>query len=246
MVLTERTAEKPCRHFRLGQRIRHFGARFVTIAVMITGATSVAIAQSDKVIALKTPQSSANSPGTTNQGTRAPRRHFRLKNPANVSNKQAENIYANLRKSMARGYASSGLKPAKSYQKWQRYNTVPFQSAAHGRRLVNHYANAKAHAYGKYENAGILPVGSIVAKDNITVMDENKIYAGALLLMEKMPSGFNYVSGDWRYTMVMPDGSVFGITNGAGSAKVKFCIGCHLAVEHQDHLHFPPDKYRRP
>jgi len=88
-------------------------------------------------------------------------------------------------------------------------------------------------------------VGSIIAKDSLAVTDDNKILPGPLFLMEKMPAGFNYVSGDWRYTMVMPDGSMFGTTNGVGSDNVKFCIACHLAVEAQDHLYFPPKQYRR-
>jgi Cytochrome P460 len=174
-----------------------------------------------------------------------PRRHFRLPNPAELSNEEAKAIYGNIQEKMARNYASSGVKPARKYQKWQRYNTMPFRSATHGRRFVNHYANPIASAYGKYENAGKLPVGSIIAKDSLAVTDDNKILPGPLFLMEKMPAGFNYVSGDWRYTMVMPDGSMFGTTNGVGSDNVKFCIACHLAVEAQDHLYFPPKQYRR-
>ena len=68
---------------------------------------------------------------------------------------------------------------------------------------------------------------------------------GALFLMEKMPDGFNHASGNWRYTMIMPDGSIFGTTGGVGAKQVQFCISCHLAVEHQDHLFFIPEEYRR-
>jgi len=38
--------------------------------------------------------------------------------------------------------------------------------------------------------------------------------------MEKMPSGFSYVTGDWRYSMIMPDGSLFGETRGANDERV--------------------------
>jgi hypothetical protein len=63
--------------------------------------------------------------------------------------------------------------------------------------------------------------------------------------MEKMPQGFNEKSRDWRYTMIMPDGSVFGVTNGADSRKVQFCITCHQrAGAENDHLYFLPDAYR--
>ncbi len=180
-----------------------------------------------------------------NQDGSAPRRHFRLRNPAELSNREADTIYKNIQGKMARNYASSGVEAAREYQKWQLYNTAPLRSATHGRRFVNHYANPIAKAYGKFEAAGILPVGSIVAKDSFAVTDDKKTLTGPLFLMEKMPKGFNYVSGDWRYTMIMPDGSLFGTTNGVGSNKVKFCISCHLAVEKRDHLYFPPPPFRK-
>lgn len=68
---------------------------------------------------------------------------------------------------------------------------------------------------------------------------------GPLFIMEKMQAGFNAESGDWRYTMIMPDGSVFGTTKGRGAAKMKFCAECHASVgEAQDHLFFLPAEYR--
>ena len=41
-----------------------------------------------------------------------------------------------------------------------------------------------------------------------------------------------------------PDGAFFGETRGEGDERVAFCIGCHLAVEQQDHLFFIPGPYR--
>lgn len=175
---------------------------------------------------------------------RGPRRHFRVKNPASLSDEEAEQIYAGLRRDMARGYRLSQQPGATGYQKWKRYNRTPYPSASHGNRILNNYANEKARAYGRFERAGTLPVGSIIAKDSITVTKEGLAKPGALFVMEKMPDGFNHVSGDWRYTMVMPDGSLFGTTRGEGAGRVKFCITCHLAVERQDHLFYVPGKYR--
>jgi len=64
-------------------------------------------------------------------------------------------------------------------------------------------------------------------------------------VMEKMPQGFNPVSGDWRYTMIMPDGSLFGVTNAEGSDRVEFCVTCHkMAGEQTDHLFYIPERYR--
>jgi hypothetical protein len=62
-------------------------------------------------------------------------------------------------------------------------------------------------------------------------------------IMEKMQAGFYGDSDDWRYTMVMPNGKVFGTTKGEGSAKVEFCIGCHIGAE-IDSMLFLPEDYR--
>jgi hypothetical protein len=59
-----------------------------------------------------------------------------------------------------------------------------------------------------------LPAGSVVAKDSFAVTAAGDVFAGPLFIMEKMSQGFNAASRDWRYTMIMPDGSVFGVTNG--------------------------------
>ncbi len=61
-----------------------------------------------------------------------------------------------------------------------------------------------------------------------------------------MTAAFNGDSGNWRYTMVMPDGKVIGETNGMGSTNVEFCAGCHTAVTgaETDSLFFLPEEYR--
>jgi hypothetical protein len=60
-----------------------------------------------------------------------------------------------------------------------------------------------------------------------------------------MAEGFNEASDDWRYAMIMPDGSLFGVTGGQGSENVQFCAECHAAVaDDQDSLYFLPDEFR--
>lgn len=174
-----------------------------------------------------------------------PRRHFRLKNPAVLSGEDAERLYTELKSDMATRYKLSRQPGAANYQAWKRYNRAPYPSVSHGNRYVSNYGNPAAEAYGRFEQAGKLPIGSVLAKDSMTVSEDGKAMPGALFLMEKMETGFNYVSGDWRYTMIMPDGSLFGTTNGEGDERVKFCISCHLAVEKQDHLFFIPEEYRQ-
>ena len=108
---------------------------------------------------------------------------------------------------------------------------------------MQNYANTTANSYGKYEDAGKLPVGSVVAKDSFVVR-AGKVSAGPLFVMEKMASGFNAASVNWRYSLVMPDGKAIGTTNGKGSKNVEFCYGCHATVEDTDSLFFLPEEYR--
>ncbi len=174
-----------------------------------------------------------------------PRRHFRVRDISEMTPDERQKNYQKIRNALRAGYAASGGKTAQNYQKWPRINTAPYRSATHGRRFVNNYVNSKGAAYAMAEESGTLPVGTIIAKDSFVAAKDGSVMPGPLFLMEKMTQGFNYVSGDWRYTMVMPDGSVFGATKGANAARVEFCIGCHLAREKYDHLFYVPKKYRK-
>ena len=145
---------------------------------------------------------------------------------------------------MQAGYVKSGLDVASFYKDWTRYSRVAYRSETHGNRLVQNYGNVRAENYGKFENAGRMAVGAVIAKDSFTVSANGAVGPGPLFVMEKMVVGFNEDSQDWRYTLVMPDGNVIGTTNGRGSGNVAFCYGCHLANAEYDSLYFLPDEYR--
>jgi hypothetical protein len=131
------------------------------------------------------------------------------------------------------------------YRLWRRYNTVPYRSDQHGERYVNNYSNGIAGDYRLFEAAGNLPTGSILAKDSFAVTANGDVFSGPLFVMEKMSTGFNPESRNWRYVMYMPDGSLFGMTNGEGSERVEFCIACHKEAGHEhDHLFYVPENYR--
>ena len=173
-----------------------------------------------------------------------PRRHFRLRSPAKISVQEAERIYRIALQAMVKGYAQAGIASIADYETWERYNSTPYLSSTHGNHLVNNYANGIARNYGLFEKAGKLPVGSVIAKDSFAVTRSGLILLGPVFVMEKMPPGFNYVSGDWRYTMIRPDGVVLGTTGGQNSERVEYCITCHLFRSNQDHLYFIPKKLR--
>ena len=158
---------------------------------------------------------------------------------------EARNVYDCLVKDLVAAYSKSGLAVTGYYKDWKNYASQPYVSDTHGGRFVNNYANATDANYVKYEAAGRVAVGSMLAKDSFMVTGQGKTAAGPLFLMEKMPAGFKEASGNWRYTMVMPNGQIFGTTNGKNSGKVTFCYECHMAVaEEQDSLMFLPDEYR--
>ena len=135
---------------------------------------------------------------------------------------------------------------ARSYQAWTQVNTAPYVSATHGSRYVNNYPGPEAaEAYRKFEEIGAMPAGGRIAEDSFTVAPDGRVAVGPLFIMEKMAEGFNEGSGDWRYAMIMPDGSLFGVTNGPGSQKVQFCAECHAIVaDDQDSLYFMPEEFR--
>ncbi len=179
-----------------------------------------------------------------------PTRHFKVQAPAELADAEladadALTIYDRIRDDMASVYRGSGIRDAGVYQSWRRYNVAPYRSATHGKRYVNNFANPRAKAYGKFEAAGTLPEGSVLAKDSFEVTTLGDVVTGPLALMEKMQPGFYPESRDWRYTMILPDGSLFGTTKGERSERVEFCAECHRAAgDEDDHLFFMPQTYR--
>lgn len=143
-------------------------------------------------------------------------------------------------------YSDSDLAEAKSFLDWKNFATAPYTSATHGNRFVVNYANSSAEeAYGKYEQIGTMPEGGIIAKPSFMISANGQAQFGPLFLMEKMEKDWRPESRDWRYTMVMPDGTVAGRTQGPKAEAVEFCVGCHAGVaDTQDSLFFIPEDTR--
>jgi hypothetical protein len=143
-------------------------------------------------------------------------------------------------------YSDSGLSESKSFVDWKNFANAPYVSSTHGERfVVNHANNAAEEPYGKYEEIGTMPRGGIIAKPSFTISANGNAELGPLFVMEKMDAGWHPSSKDWRYTMVMPDGTVAGRTHGPKAEAVEFCVGCHAEVaDEQDSLFFIPDEFR--
>lgn len=170
--------------------------------------------------------------------------HIAIEDPAELSKDEANKIYGDLKERMATLYAMSELEEIRDYQSWKIYNDAPYISATHGQRYVNNYANARAINYAILAEGEELPVGSVLAKDSITVTGDGRIFPGAMFGMEKLAEGTSPETADWRYFMVIPDGSIVGDTTGDNPHLMTYCHECHLAVEDRDFTFFVPEEYR--
>ena len=173
-----------------------------------------------------------------------PKAHITIKDPKQLSAGEADAVYRNIIDELSGMYAISNDPTANSYRNWRRFNTGPYLSATHGNRYVNNYANAKAGDYGHSPLGKRAPVGAIYAKDSFTITKDGKLYGGALFLMEKLAYGVSLKTSDWRYWMILPDGSLLGDTRGQNPGAVKFCHTCHKVVAKKDHLYFVPTSHQ--
>lgn len=170
--------------------------------------------------------------------------HIAVENPAALTQEQANQIYQALKQTLADRYAPAKLDLIDNYQSWKRFNSAPYLSATHGQRFVNNYANEHGRDYGQLKPGETYPEGTIFAKDTITVTDQGKNFPGAMFVMEKLPVGKSPQTADWRYVMVIPDGSIFGDTTGDEPELVEYCHACHIAKARQDYVFYVPKAFR--
>lgn len=170
--------------------------------------------------------------------------HVTIENPADLSHSEANKIYDKLSKRLADAFALAGVAEIEDYQSWKRYNSAPYLSATHGQRFVNNFGNSKATDYGKLSKGEAYPEGTVFAKDSITVIDDERTYPGAMFVMEKLAEGAHPETADWRYVMVLPDGTTFGDTTGSKPKLVRYCHACHVSKAADDYVFFVPEDYR--
>ncbi len=172
-----------------------------------------------------------------------PGAHLAIEDPAILKTDEINAVYDKLKERMAGGYALSKLPEIKNYQSWRLYNSEPYISATHGQRYVNNYANKLVTNYGRLKKDEGYPVGAVFAKDTITVTSERKTYPGAMFVMEKLAPGTNPDTADWRYIMVLPDGSMLGDTTGDEPEAVEYCHDCHIQKSQEDYVFYVPEEY---
>lgn len=149
-------------------------------------------------------------------------------------------LYACLEARMATGYAQEGDPVAGAYRGWTVTATRPAVAGPHGNRLLQTFANdIAATEYMKFAEQGVvMPVGSVLAKESITISKKNKTARpGPLFVMTKMDTGSIPETDDWLYAGVQPNGKPM-------TFKQSFCHDCHSAYSDQDSLAYPLEEVR--
>lgn len=181
---------------------------------------------------------------TTFANSITPLEHFKIQDPVRLSGEQANISYSSIIDKMRKSYALADYAAAKQYQRWIRFNKTPYLSAGHGNRYLNNYGNQIAHDYLSLQAGQQMPTGAILAKDSFTAKKDQAPLPGALFLMEKLSNGTRPDYGDWRYIMVLPNGSVLGDSEGANPQAMQFCHSCHVSARSTDYLFLIPAENR--
>ena len=186
----------------------------------------------------------ARSGGSGDAGLR-PTGHLRIEKPAEISPELARSIYTKIIDELTGFYAMSREPAAIGYRRWRIYNSAPYLSATHGNRYVNNYGNAKARDYDRMGSGHKMPAGAILAKDSFTVTAEGEVFGAALFVMEKLSPGASPRTADWRYVMILPDGSYVGDSEGDNADEIAYCHSCHKKRRRTDFLFYVPEAYRK-
>ena len=152
---------------------------------------------------------------------------------------QVEALYDCLEGKMAEGYAKEGDPIASEFRSWTVTQTRPAVAGPHGNRLLQTFANdIAAESYLKFSDEIEMPVGSVLAKESISISKKKKTARpGPLFIMTKMEAGSIPETDDWLYGMVQPNGK-------PAKFKQSFCHNCHEGWAEQDNLGYPLEEVR--
>lgn len=155
---------------------------------------------------------------------------------------------------LAKGWARQKHPVAVAHRGWTQAAAYPSdESGAHGGRFLITWVNKTARAaYLAFAESGVaMPVGSILANESFDIQpggaNQGKAIPGPLFIMQKVAKGRFEETGDWRYAVVTPAGSVWIDSETAGAELIKrTCHDCHGAAEGRDAMQYPVVDARRP
>ena len=163
-----------------------------------------------------------------------------VEDPFDLDAAAVDEIYDCIKATMAQDYAKEGDEVAIAYRDWTVTSTRPAVAGAHGNRLLQTFANdIAAEQYLKFADEGvIMPAGSVLAKESITISTKKKeAVTGPLFIMTKGEAGSSPDTGDWIYAGLQPNGKPMKF-------KQSFCHDCHVSWEAQDMMAYPLEEVR--
>lgn len=137
---------------------------------------------------------------------------------------------------------ASGDLRLKGSGEWRSFSSQ-FYSSEHGRYLEV-AGNAAAAGFFEFEDGAPLPVGAVVTKRSYRVLQSGAVVVDPQFVIERMPKGYDERVGDWKFTLIAPNGAIVGESRGRDADKVEFCVECHKSAWRQDFLFFIPPPYR--
>lgn len=148
-------------------------------------------------------------------------------------------VYDCLEAKMAEGYASGDDPVAAEFRSWTATATRAAVAGPHGNRLLLTFANdIAAESYLKFADEIEMPVGSVLAKESISLSKKKQTARpGPLFIMTKMEAGSIPETDDWLYGGVQPNGKPMKF-------KQSFCHNCHEGWAEQDNLAYPLEEVR--
>lgn len=127
-------------------------------------------------------------------------------------------------------YDASGHIFARDYPNWERRDAAPLQSPPHSDRYVAVYANERATTQSPQLSVGKPQLGAVIATPSFSVAEDGAVSAGPLVLLEKMQRGFLTYAGNWRYTVIAPDGQIVAVSKSLHHDDLPFCKTCDDAA----------------
>lgn len=140
---------------------------------------------------------------------------------------QLDDAYGCFEEQLLAGYGHSKHVLARIFGDWERDSYAPFMYDDVGERYLVVYGNDRAT--GDEETLWLdrgLPVGATLAAAGFSVNDEGMLIAEPLMIYEKMTQGYIFGRGNWRQTMIAPNGDLMGVTKGPGEDTLTACSDC--------------------
>jgi hypothetical protein len=163
--------------------------------------------------------------------------------PAHLTQTEIEQTAACMATALDRAFAAAGDRALRRVRDWAPMSRS-YKASEHGTFLRVYADPLAAPSYARFEDGPRLPQGAVVMKRAMRVEADGRVRPHRIYMMEKMASGYEPGTNDWRFAAYEPNGALVGETGGRDDARVRFCVECHAVARQQDFLIFVPPNFR--